>query len=150
MDKEEYEQKILLNQDKLMMLARRITTNAQDAEDLAQDTIYLALRNRDRYREQDKFDAWLMALATNIRKNDLRRGRKVTTEARMREQATTQQHDETVAYLKRLPEELRETFCMLIHGYKYREIAYKMAVPIGTIKSRIHAAREKMLKLFCA
>ena len=150
MEKEEYEQKILLNKDKLMMFARRITTNAQDAEDLAQDTIYIALRNKDKYREQDRFDAWLMALATNIRKNDLRRGRKVTTEARQRELATIQQQDETGAYIKYLPTELRGIINDLINGYKYREIAERVKLPIGTIKSRIHAAREKMLKMFCA
>lgn len=150
MEQEEYEQKILLNQSKLMMFATRITTNIQDAEDLTQDTIYLALRNKKKYREQDSFDAWLFAIASNIRKNDLRRGRKVTTEARLKEQATTQRYDETNAYIKPLSAELRCIISDLMNGYKYREIAEKMMLPIGTIKSRIHTAREKMLKLISA
>lgn len=43
-----------------------------------------------------------------------------------------------------IPDELRRPFSMMLAGYKYQEIAERMSLPIGTVKSRIFAARQRL------
>ncbi|MDE6308572.1 MAG: RNA polymerase sigma factor, partial [Muribaculaceae bacterium] len=45
-------------------------------------------------------------------------------------------------------EEYRVPFSMHVAGYKYNEIAEKMDLPLGTVKSRIFFARQKLQKRF--
>ena len=45
------------------------------------------------------------------------------------------------------PDEYRVPFSMLVAGYKYNEIAEKMNLPLGTVKSRIFFARQKLQEL---
>jgi RNA polymerase sigma-70 factor (ECF subfamily) len=46
-----------------------------------------------------------------------------------------------------LSENLRTPFLMSYQGYKYEEIAKYLAVPLGTVKIRIHVARQKLKKM---
>ena len=43
-----------------------------------------------------------------------------------------------------LPEEYRDPFTMHVSGFKYREIAEKLDLPLGTVKSRIFFTRQKL------
>ena len=45
-----------------------------------------------------------------------------------------------------LPKEYRVPFSMYVSGFKYREIAVKLALPIGTVKSRIFFTRQRLQK----
>ena len=46
-----------------------------------------------------------------------------------------------------LEDEYKEPFVMHFHGFKYKEIADKLGIPIGTVKSRIFIARKKLMDL---
>ena len=45
-----------------------------------------------------------------------------------------------------LPKEYRVPFSMYVSGFKYREIAVKLALPLGTVKSRIFFTRQRLQK----
>ena len=45
------------------------------------------------------------------------------------------------------PKETRVPFSMYVSGFKYREIADKLNLPIGTVKSRIFVTRQKLQEL---
>ena len=48
--------------------------------------------------------------------------------------------------INKLPDDTKQPFMMFVSGLKYKEIAEKMDLPIGTIKSRLHFARKKLQK----
>ena len=50
--------------------------------------------------------------------------------------------------INEFPDKYREPFSMHVAGYKYNEIAEKMNLPLGTIKSRIFFARQELQKRF--
>ena len=54
-------------------------------------------------------------------------------------------HKDIRKILDSLEEELRIPFAMFYEGYKYKEIAEYLALPIGTVKSRIFLARKKLM-----
>ena len=43
-----------------------------------------------------------------------------------------------------VPEDLKKPFMMFVAGFKYREIAEKMDLPVGTIKSRLFLIRKRL------
>ena len=55
---------------------------------------------------------------------------------------------EITSAINEFPEEYRIPFSMHVAGYKYNEIAEKMNLPLGTIKSRIFFARKKLQTQF--
>lgn len=140
--------------DDIYQYSLRLTHNREEAEDLTQDTIYLALKNRERYLEADSMKSWLLTICANIHRNNIKRGKKVITESRIKEESdvsnSIEEQQEECPLLNSLPADVRKVFDMLIKGYKYKEIAYKLATPIGTIKSRISKTRKILLKRISA
>ena len=52
----------------------------------------------------------------------------------------------SVEVVNSLPDELKIPFIYYLQGYQYQEIAEKIEIPLGTVKSRIYFARKKMQK----
>ena len=57
-------------------------------------------------------------------------------------------YGELLKMVNRLGEEFRVPFWMAYQGYKYDEIADKLEVPLGTVKSRIFFARKKLQRMY--
>ena len=57
---------------------------------------------------------------------------------------TTYDISEIQKVIKQLPTEYRVPFSMYVAGFKYREIADKLNLPIGTVKSRIFFTRKQL------
>lgn len=49
--------------------------------------------------------------------------------------------------IRLLPDELKTPFILFINGYTYSEIAEKLDLPVGTVKSRVYFARQELLKI---
>ncbi|MBO9672567.1 MAG: RNA polymerase sigma factor [Sphingobacteriaceae bacterium] len=143
----------------LKRLASSFAKDIQDAEDLVQDTVYKALLCYNRFEYETNFKGWLYVLMRNIYINNYRKINlyRRFTEAADDEQLTfftsrVYQNDgeESLAMkdidfaLKGLNAQESAPLKMLANGYKYREIAAWMKLPIGTIKTRIHVARAKL------
>ena len=54
--------------------------------------------------------------------------------------------DEVVKSVETLNDELKKPFTMFLSGYKYNEIAEKLNIPLGTVKSRIFFAKQELQK----
>lgn len=156
----EFNQKILSFKMALNYFAISLTQNSEEAKDLLQDTMYKAILYKDKFTEATNLKAWLYTIMKNTFINNYRRNIKTkqivdTTKdlhfinipqnngaaSPMSQLA----HKDIKLVLENLDEDLRIPFLMYFEGYKYKEIADKFDLPIGTVKSRIFLARKKLM-----
>lgn len=146
-------------QDELLRFAYKLTADRDEANDLLQDTSLKALDNEEKYEPATNFKGWIYTIMRNIFINNYRRI--------VREQtfidATEHQYYLNTPYgeafdstestynlkemhriVNSLPKEYRVPFSMHIAGFKYREIAEKLNIPLGTVKSRIFFTRQRL------
>jgi RNA polymerase sigma-70 factor (ECF subfamily) len=130
-------------------LVRHLLHDRSSADDVTQEVFLRAYRFLPRYRGESKFSTWLFSIARNSVVDELRRTsrRKRLTDTLGGERAPA--HGEpSIAIeireaLAELPMELREPVVLIdIFGMAYSEVASVLGVPEGTIKSRMHRARE--------
>jgi RNA polymerase sigma-70 factor (ECF subfamily) len=139
--------------DRVYGLLLRMTGNADDAADLAQDTYLRAFRGIGQFRETASVATWVYQIALNEARQFLRR-RKRREEApgemdEVAEASGRTGHDpirlDIEEALARLPEGER-TLIVLRHleGLSYQEMARVLAKPAGTIASGLNRARQML------
>ena len=154
-----FEEKLLTLQGNMLNFAYMLTSNRDDAYDLLQDTTLKVLDNEEKYVENTNFKGWVFTIMRNIFINNYR---KVAREATMVDQTEDLYHlnlsqdsgletpeggiavDEITRAINSFSDEYRIPFSMHVSGYKYSEIAEKMGLPLGTVKSRIFFARQRL------
>lgn len=150
-------------------LCYRMTRNAEDARDLAQEVFIKVFSLLDRFDENYAFSSWLFRIATNHCIDHLRRNRLRFLSL---DGATGQDGDEyelqlpssdpgpdAVIQRKQMLERLAEVIDELPPHYRaitllrhdqqlsYEEIAEILSLPLGTVKARIHRARQQIKQL---
>ena len=142
----------------LHSFAYNLTKNTQDAEDLFQETAFRALNNKDKFRPGTNFKAWSFTIMKNIFINNYRKKVKkntimdstdnmyyINSAASVDNKAETNiLMMELFKMIEDLEESLRIPFKMHYEGFKYQEIADKLDLPLGTVKSRIFFARKAL------
>ncbi len=156
-----FEQELLCAQDDLLRFAFKLTSDHDDAYDLLQETSMKALDNREKYTQATNFKGWLYTIMRNIFINNYRKVMRDNTFVDRTEnlyhlnltedsgfESTEKAYDikEIHRAVHALPKEYRIPFAMHISGFKYKEIAEKLNLPIGTVKSRIFFTRQKLQK----
>lgn len=152
----EFNNHLVALMSKLEMLAFQLTSDAEDAKDLIQETIYKALNNKDKFKPHGNFKAWLYTIMRNTFINDYRRGKRqifylqsAKYDAADRSPVAWPDSDyrckEIEAHIQHLEEGYRLPFVRFRNGFKYEEIAQELDLPIGTVKSRIFQARKKLM-----
>ena len=159
MTSKSFQQKILGLQANLLSFAYQLTTNRDEAQDLLQDTTLKALDNEEKFVDNVNFKGWIFTIMRNIFINNYRQTVKKATVIDQSEDLfhlnlsqdsglSTPEGSYAVkeisAALNEFSDEYRVPFNMYIAGYKYNEIAEKMNLPVGTVKSRIFFARKKL------
>lgn len=154
-----FQERLLKLQDNLLNFAYMLTANREEAEDLLQDTTLKALDNRDKYIDNINFKGWVFTIMRNIFINNYRRMVRNQTVVDHTEDLfhlnlpqesgfDTPDGTYTIKEIRRainsFPDEYRVPFAMHIAGYKYHEIATHLGLPLGTVKSRIFFARQKL------
>lgn len=152
----------------LRRVARRLTRDEDEAEDLLQETAVRAHRFSESFREGTSLRAWLHRILRNTfasRYRKRRREREVVERAHI-EGALAQARtpaleeprvvaaslsDEVMGALESLPAEYRAVLTLVVvDGLSYRETADALGCPIGTVMSRLHRARAAMLTALTA
>ncbi len=129
------------------------------AEDLVQATCVRALERSQQFQEGTRLDRWLFSILNSIWKNELRSQKIRTGEGFVSaedvlvgdgaaEVETNIFARQVLAEVQTLPEVQRVTvFLVYAEGLTYREAAETLDVPVGTIMSRLAAARAKLGQL---
>lgn len=143
----------------LRSFAFSLTKDNEAAHDLFQETAFRAFSNKEKFRPGTNFRAWLMTIMKNIFINNYRRKKRYNT---ISDQTSNLYYinsgeedifnkgevkmfmEELFEIIDELPESLREPFYMYYEGFKYHEIADKLGLPLGTVKSRIYFARKEL------
>ena len=146
-------------QTNLLNFAYTLTLNRDDAYDLLQDTTLKALDNEDRYVANTNFKGWIFTIMRNVFINNYRRTVKSGTvidtsddlyQLNVAEESGHSSPDESYAVkeinsaINSFSDDYRIPFTMHLAGYRYAEIAGKMNLPVGTVKSRIYYARKRL------
>lgn len=149
--------KVYDHKSALQNFAFKFTQNLDDADDLVQDTILKAMRYSKMFQDGSNMKAWLYTIMKNTFINDYRKSTKRlsvmdTTEeissAQLFKSASENQannkfiSDDVNKALGKLNPDYYIPFTKYFEGYKYHEIADMLNIPIGTIKTRIHVARQ--------
>jgi len=136
-------------------VALGILGNPPDAEDAAQDAFIRAYENLRRYDLSRKFSTWIFTVTANICKNKLRRerffaplknpGRVLGGEDPAEEVARDERQTLMQQALTTLDERYREPLILYYYAdMEYKDIAEALGVPEGTIKTRIHRAKQAL------
>lgn len=143
----------------LRPFAINLTKSREDSEDLIQDTFFRAISNREKFTEGTNIKAWLFTIMKNIFINNYRKNQKRNTITDSSDNQyllnSTKKVVRNEAYSKFLSEDINaalasvntdftEPFLMYYEGFKYQEIAEKLDLPLGTVKSRIFFARKEL------
>ena len=154
-----FKQRIVSLQSNLMSFAVQLTHNREEAEDLLQDTTLKVLDNEDKYAENTNFKGWVFTIMRNIFINNYRRQVRSATvidttedlyhlnlsqESGLSSPEGSYAAQEISVAINAFSDEYKVPFTMYIAGYKYNEIAEKMGLPLGTVKSRIFFARKRL------
>ncbi len=156
---ESLNERLLGLQDNLGSFAMSLTLNREEAEDLMQETNLKVLDNHDKYVDNTNFSGWVFTIMRNIFINNYRRAVRSKTlvdttddlyHLNMPQSSGYDSPDvaynvkEISAVINSFSEDYRQPFSMYVAGYKYEEIAEKMNIPLGTVKSRIFFARKRL------
>ena len=131
-----------------------------DADDLLQETFVKVYINLGSYRTDYTFGQWVYTIARNTfidfmrkRQDDLpidERFASPPASGPTPEESVSrlQQRTQIEHYLERLAPRYRQLVRMrFFDEYSYEEIAAKLALPLGTVKTQIHRAREQMCRM---
>ncbi len=162
-----FEEEFLPQIDSLYTFAYHLTYNEEDANDLVQETYLKAYRFIDKYIEGTNAKAWLFKILKNVFINQYRRKSKRPTKVDYEEIITYQDEedtkfssymdlreemfqdmmgDEVTNAINALPVDFRVVILLCdVEGFTYEEISKIIDIPIGTVRSRLHRARN-MLK----
>lgn len=155
----DFRQRLLGMQDNLLSFAMKLTANKEDAHDLLQDTTCKALVNEHKFIDDSNFKSWVFTIMRNIFINNYRRIVRVQTVVDKSDdlyqlnlpQLENPETPETAYAIKEvsrsianLPDDYRKPLSMHVAGFKYQEIADKLDLPLGTVKSRIFFAKKKL------
>lgn len=160
MSTQEFNTRLISLEPSLKYFALSLTRNPENAVDLVQDTYLKAIQYSDKYTSDTNIKAWLFTILKNTYLNQVTKlssKKTINDESEddyiikntMYDNLTAETHiskkdiERTIA---NLDDDFRLPFQMFVDGYKYKEIAEIMDLPLGTIKSRIFFARKILME----
>jgi RNA polymerase sigma-70 factor, ECF subfamily len=144
---------------RLRRYSRALTRDTQRADDLVQDTLVRALMKQDRWEPGTNLRAWLFTLMHNQFVNNVRRANRETgaididdvssSLVATTDPTASRQLYELERALGQLAAEQREVILLVgLEGFSYEDAAKILAVPVGTVRSRLSRGRESLRRQF--
>lgn len=161
MDTKAFNLNIFSHKDSLFSFAFSFTKDTDDANDLFQETMLKAINYSSQFKEGTNLKAWLYTIMRNTFINNYRKNSKTDRIMTVTDDLTSDKlflsasmntsegkfvMDDIYKALEKLQPEYYIPFIKYFEGYKYHEIADELKIPIGTVKTRIHVARQILKK----
>lgn len=162
MSTQNFEAELISYQQPLTYFARTFTKSEDDAKDLVQETFVKAIRYRDKFEEKTNLKAWLYTIMKNTFINNYRKASRANTiidqtkelyflnipqDSGFTSPREYMEENEIMKTVQTLEDDYKVPFMMHFEGFKYKEIADELDLPIGTVKSRIFLARKQLMEL---
>jgi len=139
---------------KLRAFALSLASHADHADDLVQETLMKACNHQDSFQPGTNIKAWLFTILRNEYFSQLRKRKREVEDANGEyagsvmtpggQESQLDMADLRIA-LQQLPADQREAVVLVgASGFSYQEVAEICAVPVGTVKSRVNRARNKL------
>ena len=156
----EFNSNLLEMKSNLQRFAMSLTTDRDSALDLVQDTYLKAITYKDKFVDYTNLKAWVFTIMKNTFINNYRRNVKENTiidgtqdlyflnmphDKGFVSPESSYAEEEIRKAIDSLSDEFRIPFKMHVEGFKYHEIAEKLGLKIGTVKSRIFFTRQKLM-----
>jgi len=150
--------------NQLLNFVYRFLGNAEEAEDLVQETFLRVYRNRKAYQKVAKFSTWIYTIAGNLAKTELRKRKRrkffsisdlgynekdydISDEAYNPEKDVDGRMKEEIIHreIDGLSPKFREVILLRdVQQLSYEEISQIVNIPLGTVKSRVNRGRLKL------
>ena len=153
-ERQEFENIALVHTDALLRMARRLLRCNSRAEDAVQEALLCAWRAFHRFQRDTNCKAWLFRILLNgISKNARRavpivalpQGQSIDNIVAIPLPLTSLTYSEVIAAIETLPAERRTVFLLAeVEGFTCKEISSMLAIPIGTVMSRIGRSRLEL------
>jgi RNA polymerase sigma-70 factor (ECF subfamily) len=145
----------------LLSFAISLTKNDFEAEDLYQDTVFLALKNKEKFNAGTNFTAWTKTIMRNTFINNYRQKKRFkelfnknisSYFFNKKEGENGSEMDMNVKEINQLIDQIDDRFSipfrLYFQGFSYEEIAGQLDLPMGTVKSRIFFARKHLKQAY--
>ncbi|OGS23589.1 MAG: hypothetical protein A2297_06880 [Elusimicrobia bacterium RIFOXYB2_FULL_48_7] len=161
-DKNAFKELVLTHQSRLYNLAFYFAKNEHDASDLYQETWVKIFEQLNKYKYHQNFPAWASQILRNTFIDKFIRKKSKKAEIPLDESVDCQpsgpsspdisenidQETFVDQAINSLPVEFRETVVLIdLQGYSYEETAAITGAPIGTVRSRLNRARERIKEI---
>lgn len=137
---------------RLIRVAANILRDANEAEDVAQEAFLKAFRELPSLREDRAFSGYIYRICVRLCMDRLRQRKPEPAEFEFIEESAGRAVENRIVVqrlLKELTPDLRATLVLReMEQLSYEEIAEVMNVPVGTVRSRLHVARERFRQLW--
>ena len=159
MEKADFTQGILAMEQDLRRFAYKLTADRESANDLVQDCVLQALDNKEKFTHAKNLKGWMYTIMRNIFINNYRRASRemnlIDGSYSITQQNLIEDEDsirfefaydmkELRRIIHTIPDDMKVPFQMFVAGFKYREIAEKLDLPMGTVKSRLFFIRKRL------
>ncbi len=156
----EFNNTLLGMKPNLLKFALNLTRDREQAPDLVQDTYLKALSSRNQFSDFTNLKAWVFTIMKNTFINNYRRTKRehliidysqdlyFINQPRDKgsiSPESTYNENEIQTIIDSLSDDFRIPFRMILNGYKYKEVSDELNINIGTVKSRIFLARQKLM-----
>lgn len=139
---------------KAFALAFQYLRNHEDAKDIVQDGFIKAYKNLAKFDRKRSFGPWLLTIVRNLSIDCIRRRKRAAvqelpitlpdTKTKKADSAVLR-HEVWAALEKLSPDHREIIFLKDYQGHSYLEISEILGIPIGTVMSRLHHARRKLV-----
>ena len=153
----EFTTAIMEHQKTLMSYSSRFSLDFEDRKDLVQETFTKAIVYKDKYKHDTNLRGWLCTIMSNTYINQYHRNvrlmnyKAAKSDLKQKSVFNQQSYESPEMYtrmnelyeqIEKLADELKTPLKKYLNGFKYKEIAEELGIPMGTVKHKIFKARE--------